>query len=108
MPPKKKKGGDADKGEKIFKAQCAVCHAIGAHGTGPMLKGVVGSMPAAKEGFDYSGSLKGIAGKKWTVANLGKYLKSPADYAPGNAMAFAGLSNAKDRDDVIAYLATQT
>ena len=50
---------------------------------------------------------------KWTDANLDKYLKSPADFAPGklmaddivgNAMAFAGLPNAKDRADLIAYL----
>ena len=40
MGPKKK--GDAEKGEKIFKAQCAVCHAFGSHGTGPNLAGVVG------------------------------------------------------------------
>ena len=42
--------------------------------------------------------------KKWTEGNIDKYLKSPADYAPGNAMAFAGIANAKDRADVVAYL----
>ena len=103
MAPKKKSAGDAGKGEKIFKNLCAVCHAMTAHGTGPMLKGVVGSKAAAKEGFSYSSALKGLD-KPWTAANLNKYLKSPADYAPGNAMAFAGLANAKDRDDIIAYL----
>ena len=46
MAPKKKAAGDAAKGEKIFKNLCAVCHAMNAHGTGPMLKGVVGSQPA--------------------------------------------------------------
>ena len=80
----------------------------------------------------YSGALSGKGGK-WTEKTLDKYLKSPADYAPGklrkwiawwgykankrvselwltnmfflgNAMAFAGLANAKDRADVIAYL----
>ena len=45
-----------------------------------------------------------MKGKKWTDGTLDKYLKSPADYAPGNAMAFAGVPNAKDRTDVIAYL----
>ena len=54
MGPKKKAGGDAAKGEKIFKAQCAVCHSFAAHGTGPMLKGVFGSMPGSKDGFGYS------------------------------------------------------
>ena len=91
MAPKKKASGDAGKGEKIFKSLCAVCHSMAAHGTGPMLKGVVGTMPGQKEGFGYSGTLKGLD-KKWTPANLNKYLKSPADYAPGNAMAFAGIA----------------
>ena len=59
MAPKKA-AGDATKGEKIFKNLCAVCHSMDAHGTGPMLKGVVGSVPASKEGFSYSASLKGV------------------------------------------------
>ena len=105
MPPKKKKvDGDPAKGEKIFKSLCAVCHALGAHGTGPMLQDAYGSNPAKKEGFSYSSSLKGLGDKAWNDTNLDKYLKSPADYAPGNAMAFAGIPNAKDRGDVIAYL----
>mmetsp|Transcript_18382 Transcript_18382/g.13241 ORF Transcript_18382/g.13241 Transcript_18382/m.13241 type:complete len:108 (+) Transcript_18382:44-367(+) len=103
MPPKKKKqAGDAGKGEKVFKNLCTVCHALAANGTGPALKGAHGSLPGQKEGFAYSGALP--KDKKWTDGNLDKYLKSPADYAPGNAMAFAGIANAKDRADVIAYL----
>ena len=104
MGAKKKIDGDAAKGEKIFKSLCAVCHNFEKHHTGPNLKGVVGSTPASKEGFAYSSALTGVNGKKWTEANLDKYLKSPADYAPGNAMAFAGIAAGKDRADVIAYL----
>ena len=105
MPPKKKKAaGDAGKGEKIFKNLCAVCHNFNSHHTGPNLKGAYGSDPASKEGFSYSGALEGLKGKTWKDGTLDKYLKSPADYAPGNAMAFAGIANAKDRADVIAYL----
>ena len=104
---KKKAAGDAGKGEKVFKNLCTVCHSMAAHGTGPNLKGVFGSDPASKEGFTYSGALQALKGKAWKEGTLDKYLKSPADYAPGNAMAFAGLANAKDRSDVIAYLKTQ-
>lgn len=78
------------------------------HGTGPMLKGVFGAAPASKDGFTYSSALSGLASKKWNDGTLDKYLKSPADYAPGNAMAFAGIPNAKDRGDVIAYLKAQS
>ena len=104
MPAKKKKAGDAGKGEKVFKTLCAVCHSMSAHGTGPNLKGAFGSDPASKDGFTYSSSLQDLKGKKWNENTLDKYLKSPADYAPGNAMAFAGIPNAKDRADVVAYL----
>mmetsp|Transcript_22514 Transcript_22514/g.17019 ORF Transcript_22514/g.17019 Transcript_22514/m.17019 type:complete len:108 (-) Transcript_22514:50-373(-) len=107
MPPKKKVAGDASKGEKVFKNLCAVCHSFGAHGTGPNLAGVAGSVPATKEGFAYSDAMKGKKDAKWTDGNLDKYIKSPADYAPGNAMAFAGIANAKDRADLIAYLKTK-
>ena len=103
MAPKKKVEGDAGKGEKLFKSLCAVCHSMSAHGTGPNLKGAYGSEPGKKEGFAYSSALSSGL-KKWNDNTLDKYLKSPADYAPGNAMAFAGLANAKDRADVVAYL----
>ena len=104
MAPKKKKAGDPAKGEKTFKNLCAICHNFKNHHTGPNLKGAYGSDPASKDGFAYSSALAGLKGKKWAEGTLDKYLKSPADYAPGNAMAFAGIANAKDRADVIAYL----
>merc|ERR1712086_741482 len=108
MAPKKKKAaGDAGKGEKTFKNLCAVCHNMATHSTGPMLKAAFGSMPADKKGFTYSKALEGL-GKKWDDKTLDKYLKSPAEYAPGNAMAFAGIPSAKDRGDVIAYLKAQS
>ena len=80
MPPKKK-AGDPVKGEKIFKAQCAVCHSMNNNGTGPKLGGVFGREPGQAEGFKYSGALTGKG--EWNDKSLDKYLKSPADYAPG-------------------------
>ena len=41
---------------------------------------------------------------KWSDGMLDKWLTSPSKFAPGNAMAFAGIGNAKDRADLIAYL----
>ena len=49
-------------------------------------------------------ALSGKGTLKWTDGNLDKWLKSPADFAPGNSMAFVGLPSSKDRADVIAYL----
>ena len=48
-----KKAGDAGKGEKVFKSQCAVCHGFSGHGQGPNLAGVVGRQTASTD-FGYS------------------------------------------------------
>lgn len=54
MPAKKKGAGDADKGAKVFKNLCAICHSMSANGTGPKLAGVVGRAVASADGFSYS------------------------------------------------------
>ena len=40
------------------------------------------------DGFAYSGALKELGDSKWTEKNLDKYIKSPADYAPGIYIPF--------------------
>merc|ERR1712087_874729 len=98
MPPKKKKAsGDASKGEKTFKNLCAVCHSLSSHSVGPALGGLPGANIAGSEGFAYSAALASKATLKWSDINLDKWLTQPSKFAPGNAMAFAGISNAKDR-----------
>ena len=52
----------------------------------------------------FSAALSGKGTLKWSDANLDKWLKAPAEFAPGNAMAFAGIPSGKDRMDVVAYL----
>merc|ERR1712178_385600 len=105
MPPKKKKAsGDAAKGEKVFKNLCGVCHSLSAHSTGPALGGIGGANIASSDGFSYSSALSSKATMKWSGANLDRWLKSPSGFAPGNAMAFAGIPSVKDRADLIAYL----
>ena len=99
-----KKGGNPAKGEKIFKNLCSVCHALAGHGTGPALAGLTGTNIASQDGFSYSGALSSKATLKWTETNLDKWLKSPSGFAPGNAMAFAGIPAPQDRADLIAYL----
>jgi cytochrome c len=99
---------DAAKGATIFK-RCAMCHTDtkgGGNGLGPNLFGVVGRKAASAPGFMYSGALK-KAGITWTPANLDKWLTRPAQMVPGTKMMFAGLPNAAERADVIAYLAGQ-
>jgi cytochrome c len=95
---------DVAKGEQVFK-KCATCHSIepGAKKIGPSLHGVVGRPAGTLEGFNYSEAMK-TSGKVWDDATLDAYLADPKGYIPKNKMAFVGLKEAKDRQDVIAYL----
>ena len=97
----------AERGAQVAK-QCGVCHNFeegqGAK-IGPDLYGVVGRPVASIPGFNYSPALKKKGGK-WTFAALNKWLTNPRADVPGTAMTFAGLSNEKQRADVIAYLDT--
>jgi cytochrome c len=92
--------------------QCQACHNF-QEGQGPKvgpdLYGVVDRPIASVSGFNYSSALKGAAqklGGKWTFDALNQWLTKPSAVAPGTAMTFAGLSNEKQRADVIAYLDT--
>lgn len=100
---------DTAKGADVFK-KCGACHSInqgGANGQGPNLYGVVGEAIAqGRGGYDFSGALKGVGGN-WDFEKLNAWLTSPRKFADGTKMTFAGLSNAQDRANVIAYLNQQ-
>ena len=98
--------GDAKKGEGVF-AKCMACHTIvkgGANGIGPNLSGIFGdAVGAGRGGYAFSDVLKAKGGK-WDDTQLDAWLTSPAKYASGTKMSFAGLTDAQQRADVIAYL----
>jgi cytochrome c len=100
-------GGDAAKGEAVFKI-CKACHDIeaGVSRLGPTLKGIVGRTAATAANYSYSKALtgKGAEGLVWTEDNLAAYLADPKGYLPGSKMAFAGIKNADKLADLIAYL----
>ncbi len=97
----------AEHGAQVAK-QCQICHNL-QEGQGPKigpdLYGVVDRPVATVAGFNYTPALKAKGGK-WTFAALDKWLTDPRTDVPGTAMTFAGLSNEKQRADVIAYLDT--
>jgi cytochrome c2 len=101
--------GDAAAGEKVF-AKCKACHTIGegaANRVGPLLNGIDGRKMASIETFKgYGADLKamGEAGKAWNAEELTKYLADPKAYNPGTKMAFAGVKDATDLADVVAYI----
>jgi cytochrome c len=99
--------GDAALGEQIFK-KCAACHSIAdkANRVGPSLLGVVGRKVASVEGYAYSDSMKayGATGAVWDEKTLDHYLIEPKATVTATKMAFPGLKEQADRDNVIAYL----
>jgi cytochrome c2 len=102
--------GDPAAGERVWR-QCQACHQIGdgaQNRVGPHLNDIIDRPKAAVEGFRYSNALQALGneGGIWTVEELHGFLANPRGYLPGTTMAFAGLRNPDDIDDLIAYLAT--
>lgn len=101
--------GDRQRGAKVFK-KCVPCHSAEAAGRaklGPNLHGLFGRTSGGAKGYKYSEAMK-AAGVRWDEETLNAYLSSPKDFIPGNREPFAGLKDAQDRADVIAYLKEAT
>lgn len=102
--------GDAAAGKAIFQ-RCAICHRIGPgakNAFGPVLNNVVGRKAGTYDHYNYSPAMKkkGENGLVWDEKTLGKFLTNPMKFVPGTKMRFMGLHDAKDRENVIAYLET--
>jgi cytochrome c len=100
---------DAAQGKRLY-LQCRACHSIekGAINTvGPNLHGLLGSAAGIAAGFKYSDVLL-ESGVVWTPETLDQWLTRPASFLPGNRMIFVGISDPKDRADLILYLQQAT
>jgi cytochrome c len=105
MPLKAHAQGDAAAGEKIF-AHCAPCHSTkpGEKRFGPSLAGVFGRKIGTEPGYSYSSAMK-EANFTWDEKTLDEYLQGPGKFIQGTKMVYS-VPNAKDRQDIIAYLKT--
>ncbi|HEY3640805.1 MAG TPA: cytochrome c family protein [Xanthobacteraceae bacterium] len=100
--------GDAARGEKRFE-ECATCHTLerGVNNVGPSLFGLFGRKAGEIADFRYSPALK-KSGITWTPQTLDSFVADPQKEVPGNRMPFAGMPDAGDRADLIAYLQKAT
>ncbi|MEE8188584.1 MAG: cytochrome c family protein [Kiloniellales bacterium] len=97
-------GGDAAKGEKVYK-KCKACHSLedGKNKIGPHLNAVVGRAAGAVEGYKYSKAMK-ESGLTWDEETLMAFLEKPKKFLKGTKMSYAGLKKEDQRHDLIAYL----
>jgi cytochrome c len=102
--------GDAAKGKPAFVRQCAICHSVekdGPNRFGPNLFGILHRKAGTVAGFDYSRAFKTAATWDWNEDLVAGWIGAPGLMVPGTAMGvFQGVAQG-DRDDIVAYLATQ-
>ena len=100
---------DLENGRRVF-ARCRSCHTIsegGTNMTGPNLYGVFGRPAGGHPDYNYSTALR-QAGFAWDAARLDEWLENPRTFLRGTKMSFAGIPDAEDRRDVIAFLKVET
>ncbi|MEO0429018.1 MAG: c-type cytochrome [Pseudomonadota bacterium] len=100
--------GDAERGAKIYR-KCQSCHMVGEKArnrVGPHLNELFGRKAAGVEGYRYSDDMQraGADGLIWSADKLHVYIENPSSLVTGTRMAFRGIADREERDDLIAYL----
>jgi cytochrome c len=94
--------GDAGRGEEIY-GRCLACHALAFDRVGPRHCGLFGRRAGSVAGFAYSPAMKNSR-IVWSEKMLDRFLANPPKAVPGTTMTYAGIPDAKERADLIAYL----
>ena len=98
---------DAAAGKASFN-KCLACHAIGEgakNKVGPELNGLDGRKSGTAPDYNYSEANKN-SGITWNKEQFLQYIKDPKAKIPGTKMAFAGIKNEKEANDVWAYISS--
>jgi cytochrome c len=97
--------GDPVRGESIY-GRCIGCHSIDRDRTGPRHENLIGRKIGSVAGFKYSPAMRkaGAAGMVWDESALDKFLENPTRFIPGTRMGYAGIKDAQERADLIAFL----
>jgi cytochrome c len=96
---------DAAAGKTSFN-KCLACHAIGEgakNKVGPELNGLDGRKSGTAPDYNYSDANKN-SGITWNEAQFKEYIKDPKAKVPGTKMAFAGIKNEKEVNDLWAFI----
>jgi cytochrome c len=101
--------GDPNRGQRVFGA-CAACHSLqpNQNMTGPSLSDLWGRQAGSLTSFNrYSPALK-AANIIWNDKTLDDWIADPQHLVPSNQMTFAGIKDARQRADLLAFLKDAT
>jgi len=93
---------DAGAGKEVY-SRCLACHALAYDRTGPRHCGLFGRRAGSVKGFAYSEAMK-RSKIVWGPKTLDRFLENPLRAMPGTAMGYAGVTDKKERANLIAYL----
>jgi cytochrome c len=94
--------GDVNAGEGIYE-RCAACHSLRYDRTGPRHCGLFGRRAGTVKGYPYSDAMK-RSGIVWNDGSLDRFLAAPLTAVPGTSMGYAGVEDATERGNLIAFL----
>jgi len=94
--------GDPKAGEEIY-SRCLACHTLASDRVGPRHCGLFGRRAGSVKGFAYSDAMKRYT-VVWNEKTLDRFLANPLKVVPGTNMTYAGVTDPKERADLIAYL----
>jgi cytochrome c len=101
--------GNPAQGQRVFGA-CVACHSLqpDQNMTGPSLADVWNRKAGGLESFSrYSPALKS-ANIVWNDKTLDEWINDPQHVVPGNQMTFAGIKDARQRANLLAFLKEAT
>ena len=98
--------GDATTGEAVY-SRCLACHSLELNRTGPKHCGLLGRRAGSVPGYDYSPAMK-RSRLVWDAKTLDRFLADPLKAVPGTTMTYAGIPDARERADLIAYLGRES
>src|SRR6516162_8685210 len=101
--------GNAARGQRVFDA-CAACHSLQPDQsmTGPSLAGLWNRKAGSLASFSrYSAALQS-ANIVWNDKTLDDWVTDPQHLVTGNEMTFAGIKDARQRADLLAFLKEAT
>ena len=101
--------GDPQKGQKLCNVQRKACHPwkLGSTASAPVYMVCLAARRAQLPDYNYSPAMK-KADVTWNEDTLKSYLTDPHKMIPGDKMAFAGIKNGSQLDDLIGYLKEAT